>query len=282
MRVPRLASLAAAAILALPALGLMPAATASGQASGMRPTEHIITALYAYPGISIWKSVTSNAPAISAAIVDMCAADGSGSGCDGTPWTKQPPAAWSAQIRALQNAGITPLVYIATGYGDAGGSPAFSLATVESQVSEAVAWYGRGIGVPTSCSAVPYYQALYGFVHALGGIVMLDPGAVTPSSSCYMPASDILGVFTGSEAQFQGSTFPSWLAGYPASRFSAVISAGTAPGVAADVTDAIRDGIGNVYVDDEAEPPGYATLPSFWPAEIAAMRQQATPAPLPG
>jgi hypothetical protein len=111
---------------------------------------------------------------------------------------------------------------------------------------------------------------------------MLDPGTVTPSSSCYMPASDILGVFADSQAQFQGSTFPSWLAGCPASRFSAVISAGTGPGVAADVAGAAADGIGNVYVDDEAEPPGYATLPSFWPAEIAVMRQKAAPAPLPG
>jgi Spherulation-specific family 4 len=540
MRVRRLASVAAAVILALPVLCLLPVTAASGQPGGPLSSEHIITTLYAYPGISIWNLVTGNAPAISASIVDMCAADGSGSGCDGTPWKERPPPAWTVQIQALQNAGITPLVYIATGYGDAGGSPSYSLATAESEVSEAVAWYGRGIGfmfdeaatscalesgyygplyryakrvtndgtvelspgtvtagmscymnaadilqvfegpetggntpldppgfrghafpqwlrdypasrfaatisaasasgvgtdvaaaaadrignvyvddepepdpgyqtlpsfwpaevanvaglppagvavqritaplyatanspawaelaagvpavraavvdicapdgtgsgcdgrpadapdpawppaigalrragvlplyyiatdyggtplpvaetevldavawygtpsvmfdqVPTSCSALPYYQALYGFVHALGGIVMLDPGTVTPSSSCYMPASDILGVFAGSQSQFQGRTFPSWLAGYPASRFSAVVSAGTAPGVAADVADAARDGIGNVYVDDEAEPPGYATLPAFWPAEIAAARQGTAPPPLPG
>jgi hypothetical protein len=72
-------------------------------------------------------------------------------------------------------------------------------------------------------------------------------------------------------------TFPSWLASYPSSRFCAVISAGTARGAGADVTDAARDGIGNVYVDDEAEPPGYATLPAFWPAEITDVTRATAP-----
>ena len=31
---------------------------------------------------------------------------------------------------------------------------------------------------------------------------------------------------------------------------------------------ALADGIGNVYVDDEAEPPPYNALPAFWPAGV--------------
>jgi hypothetical protein len=131
--------------------------------------------------------------------------------------------------------------------------------------------------VPTACSDVPYYQALYTFVHALGGIVMLDPGAVTASSSCYMRAGDILGVFAGPQSGFQAMAFPSWLTSYPSSRFAAVISAGTSLGAGADVADAARYGIGNVYVDDEAEPPDYATLPAFWPAEIANVTRATAP-----
>src|SRR6266568_212183 len=156
MRVPRLAFLAVTAILSLLAPALLPATMATGQAAGraagLVSAERIITTLYAYPGLSIWNQVTGNAPVIGASIVDMCAAGGSGSGCDGTPWKEQPPPAWTMQIEALQNAGITPLVYIATGYGDAGGSPGFSLATVEAEVSEAVGWYGRA---SASCSTKP-------------------------------------------------------------------------------------------------------------------------------
>jgi hypothetical protein len=106
---------------------------------------------------------------------------------------------------------------------------------------------------------------------------MLDPGTVTAASSCYLPGSDILGVFAGPQSRFQAKRFPSWLARYPSSRFAAVISAGTSRGVATDVAAAARDGIGNVYADDEAEPPGYATLPAFWPAEIAAVTRATAP-----
>jgi hypothetical protein len=252
---------------------------------GLLSSGQIITALYALPGTPAWTQVTGQAPVVGAAIVNMCAADGSGSGCDGTPWTRQPPPAWTAQIAALRAAGITPLVYIATGYADQGGSPYFSLGTVRSEVSRAVRWYGTGTGflfdqVPPSCSAESrYYAPLYGYVKSVSGagLVELNPGTVSASMSCYLNASDILGVFEGPETTqpglpgFQTATFPSWMRNYPASRFAATISAGTGLGVAVDAAAAAMDGIGNVYVDDEAEPPAYNTLPAFWSAEVAAV-----------
>jgi hypothetical protein len=64
------------------------------------------------------------------------------------------------------------------------------------------------------------------------------------------------------------------VAGYPASRFAAVISAGTASGVGTDVADAAADGIGNVYVDDETETPTYATLPAFWSTEVSDVQAE--------
>jgi hypothetical protein len=76
----------------------------------------------------------------------MCVADGTGSGCDGKPWDEQPPAASTAQIQTLREADTTPLIYISTDYGDQGGTSAFSLPTVEPEVSDAVGWYGEGIG----------------------------------------------------------------------------------------------------------------------------------------
>jgi hypothetical protein len=280
MRIRRLALVAAPVVLAL-----SPAAPPAARADGLLSSEHIITALYAYPGTPGWTQLTGGAPAVSAAIVNMCAADGSGSGCDGTPWTEQPPAAWTTQIDALRGAGITPLVYIATGYGDQGGSPGFSLATVETEVSQAVGWYGTGIGflldqAPVACAAESsYYGPLYRYVKSVSrtSTVELNPGTASASMSCYMNASDILGVFEGPETTqpglpgFQGATFPSWMRSYPASRFAATISAGTLLRLGADIAGALADGIGNVYVDDEAEPPAYDSLPAFWPAEVAAV-----------
>src|SRR5579859_2967287 len=272
MRVPRLASVAVTVVLSMLAPALLPATMALGQVtgrpsarvSGLVSAEHIITTLYAYPGLSLWNQVTGNAPVIGASIVDMCAADGSGSGCDGTPWTGRPPPAWTIQLQALQNAGITPLVYIATGYGDAGGSPAFSLATVEAEVSEAVAWYGSGIGFmfdqsATSCALESsYYGPLYDYVKSVtsNGTVELSPGTVTAAMSCYLNAADILQVYEGPETAggntgpgtqgFQGRRFPSWMRAYPPGRFAATVSQAAASGVGADLAAAAADRIGNI------------------------------------
>jgi hypothetical protein len=273
-----LLALPAALALVVPVLAPAPA---SAQSSALKSGEHLITTLYLYPGLSGWSSVTSNAPAISASIVDMCAGDGTGSGCDSEPWDEQPPAAWTTQIQDLQEAGITPLVYIATDYGDQGGATAFSLATVEQEVSDAVGWYGKGIGfmfdeAATSCSLESsYYAPLYSYVKSVtnGGTVELNPGTVSSSMSCYLSASDILQVFEGPESGtggFQTTTFPTWMSSYPRDRFAATISAGTSSGVSTDVSYAASHGIGNIYVDDEPEPsPPYDTLPAFWSAEVS-------------
>ncbi len=273
MQLRRLVLVAAATASALMAL---PVRSASATTPALTSSEHIITTLYAYPTLPSWAQVNDNAPTISASIVNMCADDGTGSGCDGMPWDEQPPAVWTTEITDLENAGITPLIYIATDYGDESGTTPFSLATVESEVSAAVGWYGKGVGFmfdegATSCALESsYYLPLYNYVksHTNGGTVEINPGTVSSTMSCYMSATDILQPFEGTEASFQTATFPAWMASYPSRRFAATVSAGTSAGVGTDVTDAGKDGIGNIYVDDEAEPPNYSTLPAFWSAEL--------------
>jgi trimeric autotransporter adhesin len=252
-----------------------PLATTAAASSGSG-TESIITTLYAYPTLPSWGQVESAAPTVSAAIVDICAPDGSGSGCNGQPADAE-SSVWVPTIQALQAAGITPLYYIWTGYGTV------PLATVESEMLNAFTWYGVSSpmfdGVSTSASEVSYFQALYTFAIANGAkTVMFNPGTVAPQSYMFGP-DEILQQFEGSEAQFDAASFPSWMASYPASEFSAVISAGTAAGVGTDVSDAANDGIGNVYVDDEAEPPNYSTLPGFWSAEVQDVANTATRGP---
>jgi hypothetical protein len=285
LRAKRIALAAAAGLTVL----LLPAAGASAQTSKLVGSEHIITTLYAYPGTSVWDQVTSSAPTVSASIVDMCAANGTGSGCDGEPWSEQPPTAWTTQIQALREAGITPLVYISTDYGDESGSSDFSLSTVESEVANAVSWYGKGIGfmfdeAQATCTVESsYYAPLYAYVKSVtnNGTVELNPGDDS-EPSCFMAASNILQVYEGTEAAFQTTTFPTWMASYPAYRFAATISAGTSAGVSTDVSDAAtKDDIGNVYVDDEAEPPNYSTLPAFWSSEVADVAALAPSGPAP-
>jgi Spherulation-specific family 4 len=250
-------------------LGLMPTGLAA--ASGAS----IITTLYAYPTQSSWNQVESAAPTVSAAIIDICAPDGSGSGCNGQP-ADAASTVWTPTIQSLQSAGITPLYYIWTDYG------ATPLATVESELQNAITWYGVASpmfdGTSTSASEVSYYQSLYNFAIANGArTVMFNPGTIAPQSYMFGP-NEVLQQFEGTESQFDATAFPGWMASYPASEFSATISAGTSAGVGTDVADAVQDGIGNVYVDDEAEPPNYSTLASFWPAEVQDVAAAGAPA----
>jgi hypothetical protein len=268
-RIKRTIAIAAMAVVcaALATVGIVWSSKAPHAAVTAPPatTQRIIIPLYVAPTSAYWSSLASAAPTARAAIVDICAPDGSGSGCNGKPADAVSPG-WSATVRALRSVGVVPLYYLSTNYA------VTRLATAEAEIRNAITWYKtRNIfldQVPTSCSDVTYYQTLYRYVHRLGGIVMLDAGAVTSSSSCYMSASDVLQVFTGSQAQFQSTAFPSWLDGYPASRFAAVISAGTRSGVGTDINDAAKDRIGNVYVDDETGTPDFSTLPAFWRTEV--------------
>ena len=237
----------------------------SAAASPGAGNESIVTTLYSYPPLPNWGQVESAAPAVSAAIVDICAPNGSGSGCNGQPANAANPV-WTPTIQALQAAGITPLYYIWTDYG------ATPLATVEGELANAISWYGISSpmfdGTSTSASEVSYYQSLYNYAMANGAkTVMFNPGTVAPQSYMFGP-DEILQQFEGSEAQFETPSFPSWIASYPASEFAATISAGTSAGVGTDVSEAARDSIGNVYIDDEAEPPNYSALPAFWSTEV--------------
>jgi hypothetical protein len=79
---------------------------------------------------------------------------------------------------------------------------------------------------------------------------------------------EIMQMFEGAQAQFQAASFPGWMAGYPPSEFSAQSPWGTSADLATALSDAQQDDIGNIYVDDEAEPPTYSTLSAFWSTEV--------------
>ena len=114
LRLGRLIALIVAPILILGlSIGFASAALAASPGAA---AESIVTTLYAYPTLSSWGQVESAAPTVSAAIVDICAPDGSGSGCNGQPADAE-STVWVPTIQALQAAGITPLYYIWTDYG---------------------------------------------------------------------------------------------------------------------------------------------------------------------
>jgi prepilin-type N-terminal cleavage/methylation domain-containing protein len=238
--------------------------------------EYIISTLYAYPTLSSWQQVEASTPTVNDAIVNICAPDGSGSGCNGNPADAK-STVWPSTISALKSAGITPLYYISSNYG------ATAETTIESEIQNAITWYAvpspmfdemqpggtcTNGGSPIPCTQ--YYHDLYTYsVNAGATVVMFNPGSTYNVTTADMYGQDeVLQVFEGTSQSFETASFPSWMTSYPAHEFSATLSVGTSAVVGIDIQDAVGDNIGNFYEDDEAEPPDYATLPSFWSTEV--------------
>lgn len=238
--------------------------------------EHIISTLYAYPTEPSWQQVEQAAPTVKYAIVNICAPDGSGPGCNGGPATAKNPD-WPATITALKNVGITPLYYISTNYGQN------SISTMESDLQQSINWYGvasphwdtmqpngtcNNGGSPMPCTT--YNQDLYNYAISQGATaVIFNPGTTYGVSTADIFGSkEIIEVFEGTAASFESTTFPSWMHSYSPNQFMVTLSSGTTSTIGTDVKDAVNDNIGNIYEDDEAEPPNYSTLPSFWNTEV--------------
>jgi Ricin-type beta-trefoil lectin domain/Spherulation-specific family 4 len=252
--------------------------------------EHIISTLYAYPTLSSWQSVEASSSAVQYSIVDVCAPDGSGSGCNGNP-ADAVNADWTPTISALKAHGITPLYYISTNYG------AIPAVTVEAELKQALSWYGTASpmfdtmqpsgtcsngGSPLPC--MTYYDDLYNYAVQIGAqAVVYNPGTTYGVTAQDMFGSkEIIQVFEGTSQAFETASFPSWMSSFPSTQFSATLSAGSAASVGTDVNDAVSDGIGYFYEDDEAEPPNYATLPAFWNTEVSdVVATQSSPSPVP-
>jgi hypothetical protein len=247
-----------------------------------------IVTLYAAPSAAQWTTVEDSAPEVAGAVVNICddpatAGNDDGPGCNNTDWTAK-NTAWDAAVPALQKAGVTPLIYITTDNG------ADSIATLETELSQASQWWGittpmfdqmvgtegtvnngKGIcadgGKDITCRS--YYGQLYSYALAHGAqAVMFNPGTWYGMSPAFMYGPDeILQGFENSASTLASasSLAPSWADSYGQFQFSATVSAAAEGDLASDVSDATgHEHAGFLYEDDEAEPPDYATLPSWF------------------
>jgi hypothetical protein len=240
---------------------------------------------YNGPGFTTLEDTTPEG-AIQDVVTEICAPDGT---CGGMADEANPN--WqgtSGPIDEMEAAGITPLYYISTDF-DSGGK-GYTLSDIETDINNAITWYGTRIGFmfdeesPSTGANLTYYQDIYKYVTETEGLttpVMFNPGTDTITSAFMFGSQVIQQVFEGDATTFSGTTFPTWMGNYPASEFSATISdcnditadGDECPSPVSDVATLIAHAsnsiIGNVYIDDEAEPPGYDTLPSYLDNEVA-------------
>jgi hypothetical protein len=247
-----------------------PQSTNTWTFTALSPTMQVVPVLFEDYNAADWTTVANSEPygAVSAAVIEIC----TNGLCGGAAQAKN--LNWPATISMLGNAGITPLYYIDTDFGNV------PLATVEAQAAQAVSWYGDssndGIGfmfdqvAPNDAS---YYQALYNYVSSTLGdklTIMFNAGA-PPSTDYIFGPQEILQVFEGNETAWNGATFPAWMQSEPASQFSATISGATAATYAGDITTAHNRHIERIFINDETQQsPPYNTLPSFFANETAA------------
>jgi hypothetical protein len=237
---------------------------------------------YNGPGFPTLEDATPYGTVSDVAIV-VCT-DGDPNECGGSANEKNDD--WATTISDLESAGITPLYYISTNY-DPGTSP-YTLSDIETDISNAISWYGTGIGFmfdleSTTSADVSYYQDLYNYVVTTEGLttpVMFNPGTTLPSDAWQFGPQVIQQVFEGTQTSFLKASFPSWMSDYPASEFSATLTLnGATSEVDTDISDAQADNIGNFYLDDETESPSYDTLPSFLSTEIGYTAPLTSPVP---
>lgn len=236
--------------------GLAPAASAQNMA----------VPSYFYPSptgptSTLWPQMDSAAPTLKIAVVNPDSGPGS-----------IPDVNYQSAVHSAQKAGITVLGYVYTSYGQR------SLSDVESDVNAYYGWYGvNGIfldqAYSADCSEQPYYAQLYAYVKGKGGTVILNPG--TQTQACYVPDSDILLTFEGTDSQYvQSYSAPSWVRRYPPSHFWHLIySTSSLSAMTQAISLSKQRNAGYVYVTPDALPNPWDTLPSgsYWNGELSAI-----------
>jgi hypothetical protein len=185
-----------------------------------------------------------------------------------------PDPGLQAAVRHASAAGSRVIGYIGTSYGQ------LPAAQARADVRDYAAWYHvRGVFLdqtPTQGSAqLGYYQDLRGYIRQVipGADVWINPGSFPDRS--YMSVADVVMVFEGTYAQYQHLTLPAWDRDYPAARFAHTIYA-TPPASVPDAVHLSRQrNAGYLFLTPDTGPNPYGTLPSYWPAEHAAVTSAA-------
>jgi hypothetical protein len=239
----------------------------TGAAAKTLPRLRLLVPAYFYPGdkgLQQWDRLieSSDAPGL-VAIVNPKSGPGD-----------EANRSYAEVIDRATKAGITVIGYVSTGYARR------PLAGVKADVDRWVRFYPRIAGIffdeqASGADQVAYYAALYEQVrHVLPeGLVVTNPGTLCAEEYLSRPATDV-GCLAEVARNLDDYRVPSWAARYRASRFCALIQ-----GVASldrmkrYVREMPDKKFGYCYITDATGPNPWNRLPSYWEAEVAAVRR---------
>ena len=143
---------------------------------------------------------------------------------------------------------------------------------VKAEVDKYKLWYTvDGIffdEASSSASTLPYYTALWEYVRATNGtFVALNPG--TPPDEVFTTISDNICVFESGYAAYKTWTPASWIAKYPASKFTHIVYDANASDMADAVARSKTHNAAFLYVTNANLPNPYNVLPLYMTSEVA-------------
>jgi serine/threonine protein kinase len=231
------------------------------------PRLRILVPAYFYPGgkgLRQWDRLIDSAGAVGlVAVVNPQ----SGPGEEFNP-------SYAEVIDRAKAAGITMIGYVSTGHTKR------PLLAVKADVDRWVRFYPRIDGIffdeqASEANRVTYYASLYDHMRQVlpMGLVVTNPGTVCAEEYLSRPATDV-GCLAEASRSLVDYRVPVWADRYPANRFCALIE-----GVVS--RDKMREYIGEMpgkrfgycYITDATGPNPWGGLPSYWEAEVAAVRR---------
>jgi hypothetical protein len=175
---------------------------------------------------------------------------------------------------------LIPIGYVTTSYARR------PVEEVKADVDRWVELYPeiRGIFFDEQASGpehVDYQASLYEYVKKDRRLelVIANPGTGCAEGFFRRATADSTCLFEGPRRR-ESLRFPGWAAGYPASRVAALPYEVESAGAMRDcVREAIRAGVGYLYVTDAGGSMPWDRLPRYWEEEVRAVRHEAQPEP---
>lgn len=216
---------------------------------------------YFYPG-ALWTRLENSVPVPRVALINPNSGPGASQ-----------DANYAAEVVRARAKGIRVLGYVYTSYG------ARASATVQADVNKYYTWYGvDGIffdEASTNCAITPYYQTLYNFVKAKGGLarVFINPG--TNSPECYINVADVIVNFESSYSAYISWQPSSWVFKYPANRFWQLVYATPSANLSNAIALSKNRNAGFIYVTPDVMSNPWDTLPpsTYWTTELNLVQQ---------
>jgi hypothetical protein len=214
---------------------------------------------YFGPG-SKWTQLQDAAPTVGLAIINP----------DNGPGAKY-SASYYNTTHAAQQKGVKVLGYVYSTYIDR------PIAQVKADIDRYYNWYAvDGIFIDeasTDCKERPYYEELHRYIKARHGMVVINPGTLTPK--CYIEVADIIVNFEDDYSKYGAWKPMGWESEFPACRFWHLVINTTQANMPKAIALSKTRNAGWVYVTPDKLDNPWDTLPTgtYWADELTRVKK---------